>query len=154
MRGLSHAVCAARCHRAQGRLADLYAFREVSSARAILFYDEATTLRCVKGLAPESSCRGNFGASMAYNRVAREGLVKVCARGESRRLADESHFAACWQPHTTQRSSCQTPLCALNDCDRESDAARSPLPIHLTSFPLCALSGARVRMGSRRHWHT
>ena len=63
----------------EGRLADLYAFKTLSSPNAILFYDEATTLRCVKGLAPESSCPGHFGASMAYNRVAREGLVKVQA---------------------------------------------------------------------------
>ena len=44
---------------------------------APVFYDEATTLACVRGEAPEKSCKGHFGAAMAYNRASREGWLKV-----------------------------------------------------------------------------
>ena len=49
------------------------------AAVGTLFYDEATTMECVTGQANEKHCGGHFGASMAYNRAAREGLVKVGA---------------------------------------------------------------------------
>ncbi len=51
-----------------------------SAARAQgapVFYDEATTLACVRGEAPEKSCQGHFGATMAYNRASREGWLRV-----------------------------------------------------------------------------
>ena len=44
---------------------------------APVFYDEATTLACVRGEAPEKSCHGHFGATMAYNRASREGWLRV-----------------------------------------------------------------------------
>lgn len=44
---------------------------------APVFYDEATTLACVRGEVPEKSCHGHFGAAMAYNRASREGWLRA-----------------------------------------------------------------------------
>jgi len=59
------------------RLEDLRNFRRLSSQGAPVFYDEATTLHCVRGSVPEETCPGHFGATQAYNRMAREGALKV-----------------------------------------------------------------------------
>lgn len=49
------------------------------SPGAVLFYDEASSLACVNGSVPPYSrmCGGFEGAARAYNRAAREGLVRV-----------------------------------------------------------------------------
>jgi predicted O-methyltransferase YrrM len=61
------------------RLLDLHNFRRLAKSGSVLFYDEASSLPCVMGEVPETSrlCSGNEGAAIAYNRAAREGLVKV-----------------------------------------------------------------------------
>lgn len=48
------------------RLEDLRNFRRLSSQGAPVFYDEATTLDCVRGSVPEEACPGHFGATQAY----------------------------------------------------------------------------------------
>ena len=64
---------------AEQRWLDLQNFRRLTRPGAVLFYDEATTLECVKGEVSENSplCHGLDGASKAYNRAAKQGLVKV-----------------------------------------------------------------------------
>ena len=61
------------------RLIDLHRFRQLSHRGGILFYDEAMSLPCVNGTIDESHplCRGEDGASRAYNRAVKSGLVKV-----------------------------------------------------------------------------
>ena len=61
------------------RWLDLQNFRQLTRPGAVLFYDEASTLECVRGEVSEDSplCQGNDGAAKAYNRAAQRGLVKV-----------------------------------------------------------------------------
>ena len=61
------------------RFVDLHTFRKLARSQAVLFYDEAASLPCVRGQVPEKSslCSSPDGASKAYNRAAKQGLTKV-----------------------------------------------------------------------------
>lgn len=61
------------------RWLDLQNFRKLAYPGALLFYDEAASLECVRGEVDEASaaCESPEWASKAYNRAAKQGLVKV-----------------------------------------------------------------------------
>ena len=79
------------------RLLDLQRFRSWSHHGGVLFYDEATSIECVNGTVGERHklCQGNDGASKAYNRAVKTGLVKVvdCRWPDNFRPSDGSCVA-------------------------------------------------------------